>query len=102
MQRLIAVNGTNKKAALTLQRRLTDISSALGLTCRRTPAQQFVFNQSDRLVENAGENGQKQNSGEHRINVEHTFRLQDEIANAACRAQIFTDDAANECEAHGV
>src|SRR3989441_2253760 len=77
-------------------------SHLLGLPAARLPDQQPAFGERHRPVEQQGECGQDRNPGEHRVDVEGAFRLQDQVAHAARRAEIFADHRADEGEANGV
>ena len=74
-------------------------SELLGLARRRLPAHQALLDPADRAVEDERERGQDEDPGHHRVDVERALGLQDQVADAARRAEVLADDGADEGEA---
>ena len=66
---------------------------------RRLPAHQALLDAADGGVEHERERRQHDDAGHHRVDVEGAFGLQDQVADAARRAEVFADHRADEGQA---
>src|SRR5437868_3974625 len=67
-------------------------------TCSSPPA----LGERHRPSQQKCEHGQHQDAGEHGIDVEGAFSLQDQISDATRRAEVFTDNGADESQAYRI
>src|ERR1035441_6774428 len=65
---------------------------------RRLPTHEPRFDAADCGVERQREDGEHEDAGHHRIDVERSFGLQDEIADAPRRPEVLADHGADEGE----
>src|SRR6266705_5857870 len=77
-------------------------SCSLGLNGSRLPDHEALFGQTHCPIEKQRERREQQDAGDHRIHIEETLRLMDEVADAFCRAQIFADDCSYERKSYRV
>ena len=91
-----------KRAARFTGRNAASSLDLLGLAGAGLPGHQAALDDADDGVEHQGEGGQHDDAGEHGVDVEGALGLQDQVADAARRAEILADHGADEGEAHGV
>jgi len=85
-----------------LAARFLDFAVALaffGFAAARLPDHQATFRDCDHPVERQRECGEHQDSGEHRIDIERAFGLQDKVADALGGTQVLAHHGAHEGEA---
>ena len=75
-------------------------SDLLGLADRRLPAHQALLDAADSGIEGERKHGEHDDAGHHGVDVERAFGLQDQVADTARRAEVFTDHGADEGQAN--
>src|SRR4030095_232006 len=68
----------------------------LSLSGPGPPDEQTFLDLGDDYVQDQRKAGEHENSGKHRIDVEHALGLQDEITHTLGRAEVLADDRAHE------
>src|SRR5260221_336365 len=73
-------------------------SDLLGFAAARLPYEKAALGERDRPIQQQRKCRKDQNAGKNGVDVEGAFRLQDEVAHAARRAQVLADHRADERE----
>src|SRR5260221_493726 len=84
------------------KRKAPSASDLLGFAAARLPYEKAALGERDRPIQQQRKCRKDQNAGKNGVDVEGAFRLQDEVAHAARRAQVLADHRADERESNRI
>src|SRR5712671_3856806 len=93
---------TQAKTPGSKRRSRTHSSNLLRFPAPRLPDKKPALGVRYGVVQQECERSQHQDPGEHRIDIEGTFRLEDHVAHTFRRAEVFAHDGAHKCESNRV